>query len=178
MLCKEHGHWACFFPLCYMVLLHHQVTGHMPHFSTACGGNRIKSAMFTFMRRYGPETQPWLILLSIIEMLLKMSFYRSLSYFVNACLLDSARKNVKCFHLHLKICLFLWLTSLSEVPRIHPHTSKSRKLLGSCSINQNFGGFFLKSDFTSKPYQQMCLGGVNVRGGYIVLLKSLLFCCL
>lgn len=95
------------------------------------------------------------ILLSIIEMLLKMSFYRSLSYWVNACLLDSARRNVKCFHLHLKIWLFLWFTCLPEVRRVYPRTSKSRKLLGSCSINHNFAGFLFKPSFTSKPYQQI-----------------------
>lgn len=106
-----------------------------------------------------------------------MSFYRSLSYFVNACFLNSARRHVKCFHLHLKIWLFLQLTCLSEVPRttvprIYPHIS--RKLLDSCFISQNFAGFFFKPSFTSKLYQQMCLGGVKA-WGILSLLRA--FCC-
>lgn len=124
-----------------------------------------------------PSLSCSVILLSTIEMLLKMSFYRSLSYFVNACFLNSARRHVKCFHLHLKIWLFLQLTCLSEVPRttvprIYPHIS--RKLLDSCFISQNFSGFFFKPSFTSKLYQQMYLGGVKA-WGILSLLRA--FCC-
>lgn len=54
------------------------------------------------------------ILLSIIEMLLKMSFYRLFSYFVDASFLDSARRHLKCFHLHLKIWLLLWLKRVCQ----------------------------------------------------------------
>lgn len=63
------------------------------------------------------------ILLSIIEMLLKMSFYRLLSYFVDASLLDSARRH---FLFTLKyMAVFMVEMSLSEVAKIYLYISKS-----------------------------------------------------
>lgn len=41
--------------------------------------------------------------------LLKMRFHISFSYLVDTFLLDSARRDLKCFHLCLKIYGFLWL---------------------------------------------------------------------